>query len=363
MKTIIYKPQLLFTPIIILLIGCKQKQAEETAKKFTFSDTMLSHISLDTVTMKNVNGELKFSGKITPEENKITAVFPVVTGHVTKLNVSFGDYVQKGQVLAIIRSTEIADFEKQRRDAETNLVLAKKNLKTEQELYESKLNTERDIAAAQKEVESAQAELKRIEEVFKIYHTNNGSYYNVIAPISGFIIDKKINVDMQLPAGFSESIFTIAQIDEVFVSANVYETDISKLSLGMPAEIEILSYPGKLFSGKIDKILNILDPETKTLKIRVRLPNPGFALKPEMAATIHIRHIEQIQRPSIPAEAVVFAQSKYFAMVFHEKDSIETRVIQPLKTTGGTTFIEAGLQPGEKVIHKNALLVYNAIND
>ncbi len=354
---------LLFIPSVFLLTSCNSIPAEEPSTPFMLTDTMLSRISIDTSRTEQVSAELRLSGKVTPEDNKVSSIFPIVAGYVTRVNVSLGDHVKKGQVLAVIRSTDIADFEKQRRDGETELLLAQKNLKSAQELNESKLNTERDVVAAQKAVDDAKAELDRINEVFNIYHVNNGSYYNVVAPISGFITDKKLNVDMQLPPGFSESIFTIAQIDDVFITANVYETDIAKISLNMPAEVDLLSYAGKKFSGKIDKILNILDPETKTLKIRIRLPNPGYALKPEMAATVYIRYHEQQQLPAVPAEAVVFDKSRNYLMIFHRKDSVETRVVELLRTTAGKTYISSGLVAGEKVIVKNALLVYDAIND
>lgn len=359
-----YKHSMTF-PVLLLFVftSCKEKQEEARPTAFSLTDTMLQKIKIDTSVMLTVTSELRFSGKITPEDNKMTSVFPVVAGYVSALNATLGDYVKKGQILATIRSTDIADFEKQRRDAENDLLVARKNLKVAQELAESRLNTERDLVAAQKEVELAEAELSRIGEVFTIYHATKGSYYNVVAPISGFIIDKKINADMQLPAGFSESIFTIAQIDEVFVTANVYETDIPKLTLNMPAEVELLSYPGKRFSGKVDKILNVLDPETKTLKIRIRLPNPAYAFKPEMAATVYIRRDEQEQRPAIPSDAIVFDKSKSYVMVFHRRDSIETRLIEPLRTTGNITYLDAGLREGEKVISRNALLIYDAIND
>lgn len=363
MKKITLYQLLLSSLTIITIASCKTNTEETVSNRFILTDTMFSKITIDTSTLQTVKSELRFSGKITPEDNKMTNVFPVVAGYVTKLNATLGDYVQKGQVLATIRSTDIADFDKQRRDAENDLLVAKKNLKATQELYESKLNTERDVTTAQKEVENAEAELNRISEVFNIYHVKKGSYYNVVAPISGFIIDKKINADMQLPTGFSESIFTIAQIDEVFVTANVYETDIPKLSLNMPAEVELVSYPGKRLQGKIDKILNVLDPETKTLKIRIRLPNPGYTLKPEMAATVYISRDEMDKKPAISADAVVFDKSKNYVMVFHSRDSIETRMVEPLKTTGRFTYINAGLQEGEKVIGKNALLIYDAIND
>ncbi len=347
---------------IIAFISCKQHQEEEPSV-FTLTDTMLHRISVDTAHTEQVSAELKFSGKVTPEDNKVANVFPIVAGYVAKVTVSLGDHVTKGQVLAVIRSTDIADFEKQRRDAETEFLLAKRSLKSTQELYESRLNTERDVAAAQKAVDDAQAEVNRIQEVFNIYRINNGALYNVTAPISGFITEKKLNVDMQLPSGYTESIFTIAQIDEVFITANVYETDIAKISLHMPAEVDLLSYSGKRFLGKIDKIMNILDPETKTLKIRIRLPNPGYALKPEMAATVYVHYKEDQWLPAVPAEAVVFDRNRNYLMIFHRKDSVETRAVEPLHSTSGKTYISSGLAAGEKVIVKNALLIYDALND
>lgn len=352
---------LLLLPFFFIT-SCKSHR-DDAPVTFTLTDTMFNRISLDTVQTEQVSSELKFSGKVTPEDNKVASIFPIVAGYVTKVNVSLGDHVKKGQILAVIRSTDIADFEKQRRDGETELLLAKKNLKSAQELFESRLNTERDVAAAQKAVDDAGAELNRIREVFNIYQVNNGAFYNIVAPISGFITEKKLNPDMQLPSGFSESIFTIAQIDDVFITANVYETDIAKVSVNMPAEIVLLSYAGKKFSGKIDKIMNILDPETKTMKIRIRLPNPGYALKPEMAATVYVRYLENKWLPTVSSEAVVFDRSRDYLMIFHGKDSIETRVVEPLHTTSGKTYISSGLAAGEKVIVKNALLVYDALND
>lgn len=349
--------------VSIFLASCNHPPEEDIVRNFEFTDTMLSRISLDTVRIEQVSAELKLSGKVTPEDNKVASIFPIVAGHVTRVNVALGDHVEKGDVLAVIRSTDIADFEKQRRDSETGLLLAKQNLRSAQELYESKLNTERDVAAAQKAVDDAYAELDRINEVFHIYHVNKGSYYNVIAPIGGFITEKRLNADMQLPQGVNESIFSIAQIDNVYITANVYETDISKISLNTPAEVTVLGYPQQPYHGKIDKIMNILDPDTKTLKVRIRLPNSDYMLKPEMAATVHLRYHEPHQLPAVPAEAVVFDKSKNYVVVFHSRDSVETRLVELFSTAGPKAYVSAGLRPGEKVIVKNALLVYDAIND
>ncbi len=348
---------------ILTVAACKGKTEEIKSDKFVLTDTMARRISFDTVKRQQVENELKLTGKITPEDNKMANVYAIVGGFVTDVNVTLGDFVQKGQVLAVIRSTEIADYEKQLREAESDLALAEKNLKVANELYESKLNSERDVVAAQKELDNAKAELARIQEVMRIYRISKSSIYNVVAPISGFVVDKNITSALQLPSGMTDHIFTIAQIDEVFVTANVYETDISKISLNMPAQVEMLSYPGKMLSGKVDKILNIIDPDTRTLKVRIKLPNPGFALKPDMASTVYLHYTENQQMPAVPAESIVFDKSLNYIMVYHRADSIETRQVEPYRTTGGKTYIQSGLNVGEKIIVKNALMVYDAIND
>lgn len=353
----------LYVLVCLSLVSCKQPPEDPLSPGFRLTDSMLNRISIDTVRLARVSAELKLSGKVTPEDNKIANVFPIVGGHVVRVNADLGDHVRKGAVLAVIRSTDIADFEKQRRESETGLLLARQSLRSAQELYKSKLNTERDVAAAQKAVDDAQAELDRINEVFRIYQIDRGSYYNILAPISGFITEKKLNTNMQLPQGVNESVFSIARIDSVYIVANVYETDIAKISLHTPAEVTVLSYPDQTYPGSVDKIMNILDPTTRTLRIRIRLPNPDYRLKPEMAATVHLCYHEPHQLPVIPAEAVVFDKSRNYVMVFHNRDSVETRPVELFSTVGSAAYVSAGLHPGEKLIVNNALLVYDAVND
>ena len=356
----------LFIPFFLfslLLISCRQSNPPVAAVPFRISDSMWKQIQIDTVTEQNVQSQLRFSGKIVPQDNKIARIFPVVAGFVTSVNVSLGDYVKKGQVLASIRSTDMAAFDKQRRDAETDLALARKNWKTIQELYASRLTTERELAVAEKELETQEAELRRINEVLRIYHASEGSSYTVISPLSGFVIDKKITADMQLPEGLGESLFTIAQIDEVVVDANVYETDIAALRPGMPVSVQLVSYPDKSWNGKIDQILSVLDPETRTLKFKVRLPNPDLSLKPEMAATVTVYKNEEQRLPRVPSQALVFDKSKNFLLVYHGRDSVETRAVQAARSINGHTYIQSGIRAGEQIISRNGLLIYDALND
>jgi cobalt-zinc-cadmium efflux system membrane fusion protein len=362
MKTYLPKAYLL---ILLLCLSCKKEQPADTkTETFALTDTMLAHTKWTDARLEPVKSQLKLFGKIIADENKLVEVFPLVGGNVSDVYVELGDYVEKGKVLAIIRSSEIADFERQMIDAQSDLLVAEKNLRVAEDLFDSKLNAEKDVINARKEVEKAKAELKRVQEVFRIYGLGKTTEYQVKAPISGFIIQKKINRDMQLRSDKSDEIFTIAQINEVWAMANVNESDISRIKEGYQAEVQTISYPDKVFDGKVDKIFNVLDPQTKALKIRVRLENEGFLLKPEMNATVILKYNEGKElKIAIPSQAVIFDKSKNFVMVFKDRQHIETREILLAKQVNGTTYVANGLKEGEKVITKNQLLIYDALND
>lgn len=132
----------------------------------------------------------------------------------------------------------------------------------------------------------------------------------------------------------------------------------------MNAKIHVLAYPDRTFEGKIDRIFSVLDPETQTMKIRIKLPNTDYALKPEMNATLSITYDEGNEKMiGIPSAAVIFEKNKHFTMVFHDKYNIETRPIDVFKESGDITYIKSGLQEGEKVVTQNQLFIYDALND
>ncbi|GEL11373.1 membrane fusion protein, cobalt-zinc-cadmium efflux system [Flavobacterium glycines] len=344
--------------------SCKKEvENPEIKTSFALSDTMLKSTTTAQAKMEPLKNELSFYGKITADNNKSIDVFPLVGGNVIKVNVELGDYVHKGQVLAIIRSTDIADFEKQLIDAKNDLLVAKNNLKVAQELFAGKLNAERDVLEAKSEVNKAQSQLSKIQETYKIYNIKAGSIYEVTAPISGFIIQKKINQDMLLRNDRSDNIFDIAEISEVWAMANINEIDINKIKLGIDASVTTLSYPDKIFKGKIDKIFNVIDPETKAMQARVKLQNPNYMLKPEMNANIKLSFNEDQSMIAIPNNAIIFDKSKNFVMIFKDRNNIETRQVDVYRQVGDTTYISNGLKENEKVITNNQLFIYDALND
>lgn len=349
---------------MLFLIACKKEEVKSDVKEtFVMSDKMLSTTKTATAQEEFLKNQLNFYGKITSDNNKFVEIYPVVGGNVIKVNVELGDYVSKGQVLAIIRSTEVASFEKELDDAKNDVTIAQNKYKVAKELFEGKLITEKDVVEAKGELEKAKSQLNRISQTYKIYNIKPGAIYEVRSPLSGFIIQKNINEGMLLRSDNTDNIFDVAEITDVWAIANINESDISQVKIGNDAEITTLSYPDKKFYGKVDKIYNIIDPETKAMKARVKLENKDFLLKPEMRASIKISYTENKKMIAIPSDAVVFDKSKSFVMIFKDKNNIETRAIEIFRQVGTTTYVAAGLQDGEKVLTTNQLLIYDALND
>ncbi len=358
------KYYVLSTLFLGLAMSCTEKKVvKEITENFVLTATMVKTTTTAPALIIPLKNQLNFYGKITADNNKLIEVFPIVGGNVVRVNVELGDYVNKGQILAIIRSTEIADFEKQLFDAKNDLLVTKNNLKVTQELFEGKLNSEREVMEAKSQVEKATSQLNRMEETYKIYNIKAGSIYEVKAPISGFVIEKHINSDMLLRNDKTDNIFDIAQINEVWAIANINESDINQVKIGENASVTTLSDPDKIHSGKVDKIFNIIDPETKAMKVRIILKNPSYLLKPEMRATIKLSYTEDKSMIAIPSDAVIFDKSKNYVMIYHNKNNIETRQVEVFRQVDNLTYISNGLKVNEKVINHNQLLIYDAIND
>ena len=345
--------------------SCRIHPTSSTAdsKTFVLSDTMLKSTTFAKVIQAPLKNVLEFYGKIMADNDKLIEIYPVVGGSVTKVYVELGDFVKKGQLLATIRSTEVAGFEKELNDAKSDVVVSKNNLKTVQELFDGKLNTEREVITAKSQLEKAESQLTRIQETYKIYSMKPNSIYEVRSPLSGFILQKVINEGMLLRNDHTNNIFDVAQIDEVWAIANINEADIQQIDLGFDAQVTTFSYQNKVFNGKIDKIFNIIDPETKSMQVRIKLANPDFLLKPEMKASVKISNTQSEKMIAVPSDAVIFDKSRYFVMIFKDRFNIETRKVEVFRQVGDLTYIGSGLKEGENVITHNQLLIYDALND
>jgi cobalt-zinc-cadmium efflux system membrane fusion protein len=351
-------------PVIImflfLIASCGRKKVEADSHAFEMSDVMMGKCKFSDVHYEKVFSDLKLFGKVASDNNKSANVYPVMGGSVEKIYVELGDYVKQGQVLATINSSEVATIQQERLSAIANVALAKKNLQVARDLYAGKLNSEKDVISAQKDLDVAESELSRL---YSIYSLGSSSRYNIKAPISGYIIRKDISPNEVLNKDVADILFSIAEIKDVWVVANVNESDISKVQLGFEADIKTISYPDRVYKGKIDKIFNVIDPETKALQIIIKIPNEDLSLKPEMSTMVYLHCAEDRKMLAIPSSSVIFDQNKNWVVVFRSKTDVEVRQVEVYREFNGFTYIESGLKENEKVISQNGLFIYDALTE
>ncbi|WP_259014839.1 efflux RND transporter periplasmic adaptor subunit [Emticicia fluvialis] len=344
--------------------GGEEKKTDSADSSSPLSAEQMKRLVTETAEMKTVANDLNLTGKIQFNEDKIVKVFPLVGGHIEDVKVELGDYVKKGQVLAIIKSGDLADLQQQAITARSQLSVAQKNAQVAEDMSKSGLASQKDLVAAQEQLQAAKGELHRVAERQSILG-GNGAAYVVKAPVGGYVVEKKAAPGMELRSDDPESLFTISNLDQVWVIANVYESDLANVKQGYAADISTLAYPDKVFKGKIDKIFDVLDPSSKTEQVRIVLPNndKNFFLKPEMFANVHLEYAGTDQKVAVPSKAIVFDKSQNFVVVLKGSKDLMIKTVDVYKSTGTTTYLNSGLEPGEKVVTENQLLIYQALNN
>lgn len=348
---------LLVVPAIVFM-SCGSHQQEPAKDTNTISDSLIKNVQTAPVVTEDVSDVIKLNGKIEADENKQARVFSLVSGRITALKVELGDYVHKGQVLAVLKSIEVAGFTNDLSMAESNIILTKKSMETSKDLYDGKLATEQDYLNAKISYNKALSELNRVKEVAAITG-GKSSAYTITAPLSGFIIEKNITNSSEVRSDNNTDLFAIADLSSVSVMANVYEADMNNIHTGDLVKVTTLSNTHKEYTGKIDKIYNVLDPATRTMKVRISMNNPGIVLKPEMFATVIVNVKSSDQKLAIPSQAIIMDNSKNYVVV-KKDNALAVHEINLIKRIDNKAYI-SGLTDGQLVVISSQVFLYQAL--
>jgi cobalt-zinc-cadmium efflux system membrane fusion protein len=350
---------------LLLLAACKDTKPEATvSKQVCVSDSLAKMITIDTAKTTMMKNELALSGEVANDDNNVVKVFPFSSGQVIAVKVSLGDKVSKGQTLAIMRSADVAGNYTDLSSTRSDMAVTKRQLEQAEYLYKNGIASERDYTEAKENYNKAVAANSKVKSMLSINGGGNTSANGELvikAPQSGYVVEKNITSGSFIRQDNNGSMFTISNMKDVWIWANVFESDISKVKAGYTATVTTIAYPGKVFTGKVNEVSSVLDPENKVMKIKIALPNPDLLLKPQMFTNVLISNNEKAQSVSIPAKAIVFDSSKNYVVVYNDKCDLKVREVSIIKTVGDVTYLASGLQPGDKVISKNQLLLYDAI--
>jgi membrane fusion protein, heavy metal efflux system len=347
-----------------VLTSCKGHEEKVEAKEtaFVVNDSIAKLITIDTVQSHLLEGNLELNGEVSFNQNTVVRVMPIVSGTAQLVNAQLGDYVTQGQILATVRSGDLASQQSELSAAQAALNVSRKNLEVVKELEIKGINSQKQVLEAQEENTKNEASVRSIQQRLSIIGgAQTGGEVVVRAPVSGYIVERNINPNQVVDPGSDKPLFTVSDLKQVWVIASVYETDIEKVKMGEQVKITTVAYPDKVYNGTINYISNVLDAENKTLKVRVVLNNPSAELKPEMFAKVMLDYRIQQMVPAIPHDAVVFDDSKNYVVVYEGRDKLSIRKIELYPTHDHILYVRSGLNVGETIISRNQLIIYNAL--
>jgi len=363
---------LLCLALLAVSVACSNDtKAAPTKQEITVDPNLLTvdhpeRFQTVKVESRDLPTELNANGTIQPDVNKTIHVTSLGSGRVVDLKVRLGDYVKKGQVLLVISSPDLAGAMGDYQKASADEGLARKALDRAQLLYSRGALAQKDLEVAENGETKAQTDLKTAESRLRVLGGDPAHPSTMIelrAPVAGTIVEQNV-------AGFegiksldnTPNLFTIADLSNVWVVCDVYENDLGDVHIGDPAEIHLNAFPDRAFKGSVSDVARVLDPNTRSAKVRIVLANRDGAFRPGMFAVANFRSRQTKPHLVVPATAVMRLQDKDWIFRKESANSFRRIEVQTAGLSDGLQQIRQGAKAGDELV-ANALAFSTAASE
>lgn len=309
---------------------------------------------------RHESDQLQANGVVAADVSRSYAVNAFSSGRVVDVRARLGDDVQKGQLLLTMTSSDMSqafsDYQKFQADA----ALAKAQLDRTQLLYSHGAAPQKDLEVAEGTYNKANIDTRTAEEHIRLLGgdpQHASSLIEIHAPVAGTIVEQNVTSAAGVKSlDNSPNLFTIADLTNVWIVCDVYENDLARVHTGDQAEIELNAYPNRRLAGRVTNISKLLDPNTRSAKVRIELPNEAGTLRPNMFATVHFVSQGAATRTVVPASAVLRLQDRDWVFVKLNDARFRRTEVQAGPVNGDRTQqILSGLHLGDQVV-ANALM-------
>jgi membrane fusion protein, heavy metal efflux system len=357
-------------PAAMIWTGCSKSQTVDAATSApiqveTAPDPTVAEVEhpeqfpLATAEVRAAHDDLIANGSVTPDVSRTVPVNALSGGRVIEIAARLGDDVQKGQLLLKIHSADLAlalsDYQK----AVADEMLSRRALERALLLFEHGALAEKEKENAQNTEDKAKVDVAAAKERIHILNGNLETLSPILevrAPIAGAIIAQNVTSGAGVKSlDNAPDLFTIADLSEVWVMCDVYENNLARVHVGDQAEVRLAAYPDRALRGRVAKIMSLLDPATRTAKVRLELANPNGLMKPGMFATVKFVSQSTTRHVIVPASAILRLHDKDW--VFRPaggKNFRRMEVTAGAALGDGTQQVLAGLAAGDRVV-SNAL--------
>lgn len=370
-------------------IGCN-RTPPPTAAAPNSSPTPAQNSAIETeiVSPQSIAGVIPATGKILVPENRQAVIGPVNEGRIVRLYAGQGSTVRKGQKLAELESADVdqaeadylkalADYENALRSSAAEIKLAQESYDRNKLLYEQKITAGKNLQSAEHDLALAKATGENsingtkaaltaarrhllilglsdatIDALTK--KTDLAATFALNSPIDGIVVERNATVGASV--GTDANLFKIIDLSRVWIDADVFEKDLPRVKPGQEVKLTVTAFPQSTFSGRVILINSVVDPDTRTVKVRTEVANPDGRLKPDMFANVQI--VTDVNRAaiSIPQSAVLNDDGKKIVFVA-EGNGYQKRQVQAGIQNNDRVEIVDGLNAGDKVVVKGNYLL------
>ena len=306
---------------------------------------------------------LNVTGVVQPDIARAVPVVSLAAGRVVEIKARLGDVVKKGQLLLRVRSNDVSGAYQTYLKAKNDERLARVQFDRAQILYDKGAIAKSALETAEAAEQDARVDLDAATEQLRLLGVDKdhpSGIVDVLAPISGVITEQQVTNAAGVQGLSGPNPFTISDLSYVWIICDVYENDLDAVHVGEYADIRLNAYPDKVFKGRIDNTLPILDPGIRTAKVRIEVPNPGL-MRIGMFVTATFYGKQSEMHSAVPATAILH---------LHDREWVYTPVspgrFKRLEVTTGNTLpgnlqeVVSGIKPGDMVV-SNALPLQNTV--
>lgn len=337
--------------VLLALSGCRHPAEGEQQQQPT------ANIKVETVHAVNVSDVLEIPGRVEVDPSHQVHIYAPLSGRLLDLRLTPGQEVRKGQTIAMLQSGDVAQARADFQKARIETARADRALDRGKLLLAHEVLSQADFQELQATDDSAHAEQERTRQrIRELGFCENGTtdVAPIVSPITGTVLDVNTGSgELQRSLDNSTGVATVANLDTVWVTGDIFERDLAVVKLHEPVIVRFPAYPGEDIRGTVSTIGDSLDPNTHAVKLRVVINNPQHRFKPGMFATLRIERPSQL-RVVVPADAVLHSGSTTEVYLPDGQGHYVEKQVTAGAAHGTRVEIVSGLSDGDRVVTQGA---------
>ncbi len=355
--------------VLALTVACSQETNSKTETEAKTANAAVRNVRTAVVAVSRFHRSIEATGTVAFDQNRSTQVLSPISGPVARILVGFGSHVVRGEAMAIVASPDFAAAMSALRRAEATARNAKRVAELDRQLFKNDAIARRDMEQAETDAVGAEADrdsaLQQLRSLGVTQQTIDDIQQNrpvtnpggtIRSPLSGTVVEKLISPGQLLQAGTTPC-FTVADLSNVWVLANVFESDLPFVKIGDTAEV-VTGAGAASLKGRVSYIAALVDPNTRAVSVRIDVPNPGEVLKRDLYVRAVIQSQTESQGLLVPVSAVLRDEENLpFVFLAKPDGTFGRQSVQLGSRMGDQQEITGGLTAGQTIVVEGGLFL------